>query len=953
MVPFLQKTAQYLVSEFKGDLADVCIVLPNRRGGLFLRKYLALEIGKVAWAPTVFSIEDFIGEISGLQEVENLHLLFELFEVHKEIELKEPQTFEEFLRWAPQLLSDFNEVDRYMADAEDLFSNLTEARAISLWNLDGKPLTEFEKKYLQFYSSLYLYYDKLTRRLLSRNQAYQGLMFRNAAKTIESQIHKLPWRHTVFAGFNALTKSEEQIINALRIEGKATLLWDADSYYLENNQQEAGDFLRDWMRKWPVKEPSWIFNDFAGSEKQIEIIGSPDPVGQVKFCGQLLQELAGNGKDTEKTAVVLLDQGLLIPLLNSIPDNISALNITAGLPLQHTPLASLFETVFQLHLHTAQFTYLTTNGLRKYYYKDVLKLLQHPYVHQMAHKMMNGNRFALDEAIDKIRLGHKIFIGMDEISAQNTGLFSANLSFLEAMFVHWAKPEDAMACFRSVLETLRECAVQSMETDFIFAFSKIVHQVSNLLADFPTILKIPALYELYRQVLAGTTLPFYGEPLKGVQLMGMLETRTLDFENLIILSCNEDLLPNAKTNTSFIPFDIKVSFGLPTYRHKDSVYAYHFYRLIQRAQNIWILYNTEPDQLGGGDRSRFLRQISSELPAYNDRIRIRESILASPIIKGELPPVISYPKTGETLVALEEKAVKGFSATSLNSYRNCPLKFYFTEIAGIKEPEDVEDTIDPAVLGSAVHEALNKLYAPFVDKPLAREHLAAMEKGSEAAVEKAFEKKFKGSEITYGKNLLLVSVAKLMVKRFLQSEGDQLDELAKSGKSCVVAYLEQLVETSMAIPYNDKILNIRLKGFIDRVDKIDGWWKIIDYKTGSTEPKQVKVTDWDNLLVKPELNIGFQLLMYGYLLGARFQNTISSSAGIISLKKINAGFTAVSVPGDEPGKLSTVLNPATNARFEKVIRTVLLEIYDLAKPFSQTCDLKICERCPYVNLCGR
>ena len=953
MLPFLQKTAQYLVATFNDDLADLCIVLPNRRGGLFLRKYLAAEVGKATWAPTVFSIEDFITEISGLQEVDNLPLLFELYEVHKEIEENNAQSFEEFLRWAPQLLSDFNEVDRYLANAEELFTTLTEARAISLWNLDGQPLTDFEKKYLQFYQSLFGYYEKFTHRLMAKNHAYQGLSFRYAAENIESTKENLPWRHVIFAGFNALTKAEEHIIGALRNDGKATLLWDCDHYYLDNPQQEAGDFLRNWMRKWPVKEPRWIADDFTGSAKKIEIIGSPDPVGQVKYCGHLLQDLAKNGLTNEKTAVVLLDEGLLIPLLNSIPDNVESLNITAGLPLKQTPLASLFETIFQLHLHTNQFTYLVSKGIRKYYYKDVLKLLQHPYIHRMAQKMMSGNRFAFDETIDKIRMGHQIFIGMEDICAQRTDLFSADLTFLEVMFTHWIKPSDTLVCFKSVIELLRNSIITSMEMEYLFAFSKIVHQLGNLLTEFQPELKITALYELYQQTIMGTSLPFYGEPLKGVQLMGMLETRTLDFENLIILSCNEDLLPSGKINASFIPFDIKRNFELPTYRHKDSVYAYHFYRLIQRAKNVWILYNTEPDQLGGGDRSRFLRQITSELPVFNPGITIRESILTTPVIKGEMLPAIEIPKTGDTLTSLEEKAVKGFSATSLNLFRNCPLKFYYAEIAGIKEPEDIDDTIDPAVLGSAVHEALNKLYLPFLDQPMTTDKYVVMEKESDQAVDKAFEKKFKGSDITYGKNLLLVSVAKLMVRRFLQYESDQVSELAKSGQHCTVALLEQLVETFITIPFAGNDLKIRLKGFIDRVDKMEGWWKIIDYKTGTTESKQVKVKDWDDLIANPDLNIGFQLLMYGYLLRCRFKNPISSSAGIISLKRINAGFTPVSVPDDSSGKLTSVLNETSAIHFEELIRTLLADMYDLEKPFIQTTDPDICERCPYINLCGR
>lgn len=953
MIPFLQKTAQYIIAEFGDGLADLCIVLPNRRGGLFLRKYLAAEIGKISWAPTVYSIEDFMGEMSGLQEVEPLHLLFELYEVHKEIEGVNAQDFEEFLRWAPQLISDFNEVDRYMAEAGELFSTLTEARAIALWNLDGQPLTEFEKKYLRFYQSLAGYYQMLNTRLLAKNQAYQGLGFRQAATKIENNIQKLPWQHIVFAGFNALTKAEEKIFETLKNAGKATILWDADHYYLDNPQQEAGDFLRGWLKKWPLKDFKWIFNDFAASEKLVEIIGSPDPLGQVKCCAGILQTLARNDQANEGTAVVLLDEGLLFPLLNSMPQEIDSLNITAGLPLVQTPLASLFDNLFQLHLHATQFTLLAKTGSAKYYYRDVLKLLQHPYVRRIARNTSNGNNFVFEETIARIRKGHKVFIGLEDITSQKVGLFGVNIDFLEVLLAPWKTTADALRCFSNMIGQMQPGGDDAMETEYLFAFSKVIHQIDNLQSTFQSGMKIEVLYTLFQQIVKSTSLPFYGEPLKGVQIMGMLETRTLDFRNLIILSCNEDLLPSGKLNASYIPFDIKRNFGLPTYRHKDSVYAYHFYRLIQRAEKVWILYNTEPDQLGGGDRSRFLRQIERELPAYNPKITIREMILATPIVKGRALPVIEIPKTTEVLTELETKAAKGFSASSLNMYRNCPLKFYYSEIAGIKEPEDLEDTIDPAVLGSAVHEALYRLFEPYSGKPMSTENLSAMEKASDEAVDHAFEKKFKGTGITTGENLLHVSVARLMVKRFLQYEAQQLDDLKITGKGYIVTSLERYVEHFINLTIEGRELKVRLKGFIDRVDQMNGCWRIIDYKTGTVESRQVKIKAWDDLWLKPELNIGFQLLMYNYLLSKQFDTEINSEAGIFSLKRISAGFIPVSVPDETSGKQTFLLNETTSGRFGGLLLTILEDIFDAAKPFSQTDDINTCSKCPYINLCGR
>ena len=839
-----------------------------------------------------------------------------------------------------------------------------------MWNLDNQPLTEFEKKYLHFYQSLYEYYSRLTARLIKKNQAYQGLAFRHAANTIEAAKDNLPWSHLIFAGFNALTKAEETIIETLKNNGQATLLWDADHYYIDNKQQEAGDFLRVLLGKWATKEHRWVFDDFASGEKKISIVGSPDPIGQVKYCGNLLQQLAIGGQSDEKTAVILLDEGLLIPLLNSIPDEVESMNITAGLALKQTPMAGLFETVFQLHLHTARFSYLATKGIRIFYYRDVLTLLQHPYIRRMAYTMLDGSSFVFDETVENIRAGHRIFIGIEELALERSGSLPAGLSFLNTLLTPWDSAADAVGCFKSLIENLRGCIMKpqrngkgaddsghtstaaTMDLEYLFAFSKVVHQLGNLLTDFPTGLKVPAFYQLYSQVVTAISLPFYGEPLKGVQIMGMLETRTLDFENLIILSCNEDLLPSGKINASFIPFDIKQSFELPTYRHKDSVYAYHFYRLLQRARNVWILYNTEPEQLGGGDRSRFLRQILRELPAWNPGIVIAESILASPPGQREPAPVIEIAKTGKTVELMKVKAVKGFSATSLNAYRNCKLKFYFSEIAGIREPEDMDDTIDPAMLGSVVHEALQNLFKPHVGEPMTPTVLQGLPGRVESAVDQAFEKKFKGSDIAYGKNLLFVNVAKLMISRFLQSETAQAEDLALAGKSFSIEMLEQYVEKVIPVSFGDEMLDILLKGFIDRVDTLEGTWKIIDYKTGTTEPKQVKVQEWDELFANPDLNIAFQLLTYGFLLKSKF-GAADSSAGIISLKKINTGFTAVSVPGEEPGKLSTRLTGQLLENFEKVLLQILAEIYNPEIPFSQTDNPDICEHCPYINLCGR
>ena len=310
MTRFLEKTAEYIYQKYGDAVSDLCIVLPNRRGGLFLKKSLSAIIGKTIWSPEIFSIEDFLSGLSGFKLTENTHLLFELFEVHKEIEGKDAQPFEEFISWGQQLLHDFNEIDSYLADPEQLFGYLSEARALSLWNLDLQPLTDFQKNYLRFYNSLFTYYTKLSERLVPGKQVYAGLMLRQAADQIEGLLQNVPWHQIIFAGFNALTRAEEIIITALVSSGKAELIWDADNYYLLDEKQEAGEFLRNWMNKWKLADFRWIENDFSTFPKKITVTGVPYNIGQVKFCGELLSGIPEMDVNTEDTAVVLMDEQL-------------------------------------------------------------------------------------------------------------------------------------------------------------------------------------------------------------------------------------------------------------------------------------------------------------------------------------------------------------------------------------------------------------------------------------------------------------------------------------------------------------------------------------------------------------------------------------------------------------------------------------------------------------------
>ncbi len=954
MDAFLEQTAAHLISTYGDEVSQLCIVMPNLRAGLFLRKFLAERLKKTIWAPTICSTDDFVTLIAGLRPVEPLQILFKLYGIHRDAEQERAQPFEDFIQWAPQLLNDFNEVDSYLADARQLFSALTDTRAISVWNSENRPLTEFEKQYLRFYSSLYVYYSRLVDDLLEHKQAYPGLMCRMASLGIEKFSERLPWEKVVFAGFNALTASEEKIMDSLNKSGKAEFLWDADTYYLNDPGHEAGEFLRHNRKKWGGKEFNWVSSGIAGVPKKITITAVPNNITQAGMAGELVKTI--NTCD-EHTALVLMDEKLLIPLLYSLPAGAGEMNITMGLPLSQTPLHDLLELVFRMQMNREKFSANRRKGEKLFYFRDVLALLRHPYISGMAAGIMEGNSFVFDSMLQSIAGGSKVFISSEEILNPGTGLFSADADFLKPLFGNWQLPEDAVNALKDIIGSFRDNLTkdkESLELEYLYAFSKIVYQVDQLLKTHPgMITTIQTLSRLFVQMVQAVTLPFFGEPLKGMQIMGMLETRGLDFETVIMLSCNETLLPRGRSDNSFIPLDLKLEFGLPSYRQKDAVYAYHFYRLLQRAGNVRLIYNSEPGEFGGGEMSRFLQQILSELKRANPSADIKEELLVLSPSSSSRSDKIRIEKDSVITDLLKAKAEKGFSPTSLNNFRACPLKFYFSDIAGLQEPEELEEEIDGRILGNIVHDALHRLYKKHIGQKLDEGQVSIMKARIDEVIDEACNKEFHGRDVNYGRNLLLVRVAKMMLKRFLGSELKAITDLKENGETITIVGLEQWLERRLDLTLTGSVLNIKIKGLADRIDNTGKCLRIIDYKTGSSDNKRTKVDNWEEFALDPSTDHAFQLLTYSWMYSPRMKSEIPVKAGILSLKKLNEGLMTVSVPSVEEKKGNDILTAEDLNQFETSLRQVLNAIFDTTAGFTQTSDPRVCAKCRFINICGR
>ncbi len=948
---FLAKVATRIYSEHPGAMHRACVVLPNRRAGIFLKRLLGNLLKSPAYAPAIFSIEDFVFELSGLNHADQLVLLWELYNCYAGINGSSHHSFEEFLKWARVLLQDFEDIDMHLVDAGALFNYLSEAKAIELWNPGKDFLTAGQQKYLAFYRSLGKLYTSFATRLVQQKMAYKGMAFRHLASLIDDKQLALKWEHLYFAGFNAITPAEQKIIEGLAARVQVTRLFDADTYYLDDPKQEAGKYLRKIARNSKLQTFDWIGKSLAQKAMNIKVTGVPHNTGQVLVAGSLLAEL--EPEETDNTALVLNDESLLIPLLNAIPGNIDDFNVTMGFPFSLTPAYELMDSLLNLHLYAYEknkkFADDESPRLR-FYFRHVAAVLKHPYIQQF---LLKQPREA-DDPVAAVLSEGKVFFLKEDIFRY----FSDNpdaAALLNLVFDNWidaAKAVDKLVVIINMLASAMAADDESdqhkMDTEYLYQFSLILNRLKWLVSRAGEELSLRGLHQLMKSVASSTQLPFTGEPLKGVQIMGMLETRALDFKNIIMLSVNEGLLPAAKQVNSFVPFDIRREFDLPVYSDRDAVFAYHFYRLMQRCENLHLVYNTTPDDLGGGEKSRFILQIEHELNRINPNIIFKEQFYTPPARFDPVAGEIAVEKNAEITRRLEEMSQHGFSPTSLSTYVTCPLKFYFTYVLRISEESITEDAMDAPTFGTGIHDALQELYEPFVNQPLTDNILDRIAGETAQALHRNFLKAYNNNDLSYGRNLLMVKVAESFLRRFVRTEKEQLETLRKEGKQLIVKAVEYNFATVSPITLTIKIsgnktMEVRLRGKADRIDQTGGMVRVVDFKTGRVDKKELKLNEWDELLNDPVKIKSLQLLVYAYLYAREF-NAPLPETGIISFRHLNSGFMGVVLPAETSDPVLEI---------EHILKQILQDIFDDSKTFSQTDDLKPCQVCPFSGTCGR
>ncbi len=879
MQSFLSKVVSEVL-ESNATLSNVTFILPNKRSGIFLKTVLKEQLHNVTFLPRILSIEEFVKEITGFDILDNVSLLFEFYGIYKENTPKtETDSFEHFSKWASILIQDFNDLDSNLFDTTSILSYLSETKRIEQWYPDEPTTSSMVEKYLSFFEKIITYHSAFKNYLIPKNVGYQGLVYRMALEALASYKSEHINHKFVFAAFNALNKAEEKIIQDLLINDLASIYWDHDEFYEKSNNQSA-QFFKKYQRSWPY----YVSHNFQWKEsnintpKIVHFHGLPKNISQIKHVGSLLKELH-DSEGIEDTAVILGNEKLLPSLLNSMPPEITKANITMGYELQNIALSTFFQALFNLHLNQSKW-----KKERTYYYKDLNILLNDPFfkTHWIQHKEIETGLKSI------LYIDKTIFISEAKILSLVDDYEDIKLLF-KLIFEDWDKPIDTVINkIIQIIDVLRKSKEQNnLHIEYLFRFYDIFIQLSNLNKTYGFIDSLSSLHQIFQQILKSEKLSFQGEPLEGLQIMGLLESRGLDFKNIIITSVNEGFLPASGTNNSFIPMDIKFEKKIPTFFEKDAIFSFHFFRLFHRAENIYLIYNNITDDFGSGEPSRFIRQLEvAKALGQLDQVTFKKKTI-NPKLQVDPIYLNSIIKNDTIILRLKEVATKGFSPSSLTNYIRNPLDFYKRSVLGIKEFKEVEETIAANTFGTIIHDTLEQLYTPYLNKFLQGDDIKQMILKADDQVSQQFSKSFSLSSIASGKNFLAFEIAKQFVLNFLDFESSEL----KKGKKIKLLGLE--IPISMQHQVSGLDFGVKLKGKIDRIDQIDGATRIMDYKTGKVSQTQLKIKDWNLLGSDEKYSKSFQVLCYAFMYLDQSDRPLEQlllQSGIVSFKNLKAGF---------------------------------------------------------------
>ena len=957
MQPFLQLVAHDLYTKIGNDLSRTVLVFPNKRANLFFNEYLAEESDQPIWSPAAMSISDLLQKLSVQKAGDPIRLVCELYKVFKE-EIESRETLDDFYFWGELLISDFDDVDKNMVDADKLFSNLQDLKNLMddyefldeeqeeairqfFQNFSIERRTELKEKFISLWDKLGIIYHRYREKLAELGIAYEGMLYRNVIEQLDTD--RLKYDKYVFVGFNVLNKVEKEFFQKLQKAGKAMFYWDYDLFYTQRiSKHEAGEFIKRNLIDFPNELPESYFDIFR-KPKKIRYISASTENAQARFLPEWVKATQTHTTQIvseKENAIVLCNEALLLPVLHSIPQDVQNVNITMGFPLAQTPVYSFINAAMELQ----------TNGYRpdtgRFTYEAVSKILKHPYTRQLSdhatrleRELTKTNRFyPLPSELKKDDFLTILFTPQSNIRE----LCDYLLRLIKSISILYRKEGEYDDIFNQLYR------------ESIFQSHLKINRLYSLIESGELSVRTDTLKRLITKVLTASNIPFHGEPAIGLQIMGVLETRNLDFRNLIMLSLNEGQLPKAGGESSFIPYNLRKAFGMTTIEHKNAVYAYYFYRLIQRAENITLLYNTSSDGLNRGEESRFMLQLLVEGPHEITR----EYLEAGQSPQNTLE--IQIEKTPEILrrlyraydTAQPESVI--LSPSALNTYLDCRLRFYYRYVAGLKTPDEVSAEIDSALFGTIFHLSAQLAYTDLTanGKMIQREDLERLLRDEiklQGYVDQAFKQElfkvapeekpeYNGVQLINSK--VIVSYLKQLLRNDLQYTPFEMVAMEKKVSEKIT------IQTALGP------LTLRLGGTIDRMDAKEGTLRIVDYKTGGSPKIPANI---EQLFTPSETrpNYIFQTFLYAAIM-SRKQPLMVAPALLYIHRAASESYSPVIEMG-EPRKPKIPVNNFAffEDEFRERLQALLEKIFDEKELFTQTEDIKKCAYCDFKAICKR
>ncbi len=899
---FLYQLASEIVTENKVDYSESIVLVPNQRAGVLLLKDMNKILNRAFIAPEILTLSD-VGELcSSFIVAKDLTLLAELYLVHLEIE-KQPKDFYTFQKWGTQLINDFRDIDTYLLDTKKVFIDLENIMELEGWDIDNwsyansKKLSSKQKENISFWKKLQDYYKKFKQRLASKNIAYSGMIMRSIVEQPES-LDVFQNKQLFVAGFSAISKAEEKLFIRLYEVYNAKIYWDVDKFYIENPIHEAGHFYRKYNNKLP--KINWVSDNFNSVAKTIDLVSTNNNYNQTVAAGQIIEQY----EKVNSVAVVLGDEDLLMPLLNNLPDTIPV-NITMGLSLKQLNIQQLYNHLFILHENYEQY------NRQRFYYKDVINVLDNDWVDK--HLLLDFKQY--------IQKTNHLFLSVEDLTKV---ILDKNILSLFSVV------KQGTVLIKLLLQFLLDQSLddkQNIKNDIQY---QIVEQFEQICEDFfnevspyrDFIDSLKNIKPLFLTKIKAAKLSFVGEKTSGVQIMGLLEARMLDFKNIIFLSVNEGVMPSSSKSNSLIPYDVRRYHQIPTRKEQEALFSYNFYRLLQRSENVHLIFTETQEE---NEPSRYINQLRLDFKEAEHVVFKKVDLTLS--VPSNEKVIHEVKKSTEMITYLKSYIEKGISPSALNTYLNCPYDFYVKYVLQIKEPKEIEESADHSTFGTIIHDTLEYLITPYLKRPLTKIDLLECLNNIDSSLFDNFKTHFAETSIKSGRNLLLFEVAKKYLEDFFKQE---LNIIEKN-----VMTIHALEDTLIFDGTTEEGYNYKLKGKVDRFDAVNGSFRVIDYKTGNVNPIDISFKTHE-LIKKPK---ALQLGCYGLMARQKYPNISNLQLSIYSFKNANQGYMLA--------KIDKELNFSKNelAIVKENIEDVINEILNEKVPFIHNDQSRYCKFC--------